>query len=194
MNLENAKLFYVLSCIALGLVILSPTLFAVAPFPEGKRFSELVLLGPNHMIESVAFNVSLNKPSTVYLGVGNHMGESEYYTVYVKLRNQTQPLPVASNSSPSMLPVLYEFDVFVGNDDVWEKPLDFAVSDVSTVNDSMLLRSLQVNGFAFQVDEVSLWDEERSGFYYQLFSELWYYNMTLSSFQYHNRFVGLWLC
>jgi len=92
-----------------------------------------------------------------------------------------------------MLPPLYEFDMFVRDDEVWEKPLNFTVLEALTANDTMLLKSLRINGFVFQVDGFSLWDDERLGFYYQLFFELWLYNITSSSFQYHNRFVGIWL-
>lgn len=193
-KVEEYRGLFVTGSLVLMLITAVPTLGLFIRIPDGsERFSELWLLGPTRKAEGYPFNVQVNESYLVYVGVANRLGHSAYYRVYVKLRNQTQPLPAASNSSPSVLPPLYEFDMFVRDDEVWEKPLDFAVLEVLTANDSMLLRSLQVNGFVFQVDEVSLWDEERRGFYYQLFFELWYYNMTLSSFQYHNRFVGLWL-
>jgi len=193
-KVEEYRGLYVTGSLVLMLIVAVPTFSLFIRIPDGsEEFSELWLLGPTLKAEGYPFNVQVNESYLVYVGVGNRLGRSAYYRVYVKLRNQTQPLPVASNSSASMLSPLYEFDVFVRDDEVWEKPLDFAVLEVSTANDSMLLSSLQVNGFVFQVDDVSLWDEERGGFFYQLFFELWYYNMTLSSFQYHNRFVGLWL-
>jgi len=162
--------------------------------PDGSEdFSELWLLGPTRKAEGYPFNVTVNELHLVYVGVANRLGRSAYYRVYVKLRNQTQPLPTTSNSSPSILPPLYEFDMFIRDDKVWEKPLNFTVLEASAANDTMLLKSLQINGFVFQVDGFSLWDEESSGFYYQLFFELWLYNTTSSSLQYNNRFVGIWL-
>ena len=193
-KVEEFRGLFMTGSLVLMLIAAVPAFGLFIRIPDGsERFSELWLLGPTGKAEGYPFNVQVNESYLVYVGVANRLGRSAYYRVYVKLRNQSQPLPVASNSSPSMLPPLYEFDVFVGDDEVWEKPIDFAVLEVLTANDSMLLRSLQVNGFVFQVDEVSLWDGERGGFYYQLFFELWLYNMTSSSFQYHNRFVSLWL-
>jgi len=43
------------------------------------------------------------------------------------------------------------------------------------------------------MDSSSGWDLENSGFYYQVFFELWLYDTSLQGFQYHNRFVGIWL-
>jgi hypothetical protein len=43
------------------------------------------------------------------------------------------------------------------------------------------------------VNEMGEWDDINSGFFYQLFFELWIYDAAASSFQFHNRSVGLWL-
>lgn len=113
--------------------------------------------------------------------------------VYVKLRNQTQPLPDASTIKPSPVPPLYEFQFFLANDEMWEAPVTFVVRDASFQNESIIVHYFSINNVNFPVNSSSKWDSERKGFYYQLFFELWLYNMTLRSFQYHNRFVGIWL-
>jgi hypothetical protein len=38
-----------------------------------------------------------------------------------------------------------------------------------------------------------MWDSESHGFLFQLFFELWLYDLASQGFQYHNRFVGVWL-
>ena len=193
-KIEEYRSFFMTGSLILILIAAVPALGLFIRIPDGsEEFSEFWLLGPTREAEGYPFNVTVNELYFVYVGVANRLGRSAYYRVYVKLRNQTQPLPSASNSSPSMLPPLYEFDMFVRDDGVWEKPLNFTALEASAANDTMLLKSLKINGFVFQVDGFSLWDEESSGFYYQLFFELWLYNMTSSSFQYHNRFVGIWL-
>lgn len=50
-----------------------------------------------------------------------------------------------------------------------------------------------MNGEALPVWGVSSWDEERKGFYHELFFELWLFDEASGVFQYHNRFVGIWL-
>jgi len=176
------------------LIAAVPTLGLFIRIPDGsEKFSELWLLGPTRKAEGYPFNIQVNESYLIYVGVANRLGQSAYYRVYVKLRNQTQPLPTASNSSPSTLPPLYEFDIFVRDNEIWEEPLNFTFLELSTYNNSTLLKRAKVNEVIFQVDTFSKWDEEKSGFYYQMFFELWLYNTTFSSFQYHNRFVGIWL-
>ena len=85
MTFEDLKVSYIISCLVLGLIILSPTLAMVIRFPSVESFSELWILGPNRMAENYPFNVSENEVYSIYLGVGNHIGSSAYYVVYVKL-------------------------------------------------------------------------------------------------------------
>jgi len=160
---------------------------------SSESFSELWLLGPNHMAEGYPFNVTADEKCSVYVGVGNRLGYSAYYKIFVKFLNETQPFPVASNSTPSSLSELYEFDFFVPENQVWEEMLNFTFVNVGHSNDSVTVGSLLINDVAFTVNGTTLWNVERKGFYYQLFFELWLYNTTSQSFQYHNRFVGLWL-
>jgi len=191
---EEYRGWFIVGILALMLVSASPTLALFIRLPTGsERFSELWLLGTGHKAEDYPFNVTVNENYKVYVGVGNHLGYSAYYMVYVKLRNQTQPLPIDSNATPSPLPPLYEFNFFVRDGTVWETLLNFKVLDIEHSNDIMVLKILSINDITFRVDSVSVWDSIRNGFYYQMFFELWLYNMTSQSFQYHARFVRLWL-
>ncbi len=159
-----------------------------------EEFSELWLLGPDHRAENYPFNVRVNETTgPIYLGVRNHMGSSKYYMVYVKLRNQTQPLPDVSPGKPSPVPPLYEFQFFLQDNGVLEHPVTFSIHDISFQNDSIVANYASINGVRFPINSSSTWDSERNGFYYQLFFELWLYNMTSHGFQYYDRFVGIWL-
>lgn len=193
MNFGDIKLLYVLSCFALCLVILSPTLAAVVTLPGGERFSELWILGPGHMAEGYPFEVSAGEPHRVYLGVGNHMGELAYYSVCVKFRNQSEPLPDSLNAVPSVLEPVFEYRFFLSENATWEREIVFSFDGVSFRDNASRVSRILIDGYAVDFDKVTVWDEVNSGFYYQLFFELWIHNATTSSFQFHNRFVGLWL-
>ena len=194
MNLEEYRTVFATCSLVLILIAAAPTLGLIVPFPSGsERFSELWLLGPNHMAEGYPFNVCVGEEYSVFVGVGNHMGCSEYYMVYVKFRNQTQCLPDISNSKSSPLPPLYEFQFFVADGESWESLLMFKILDASVGFDSVFVGNVSINGVAFSVNSLSIWDSENNGFYYQLFFELWIYDDVSSSLRYHNRFVGLWL-
>ena len=193
MNYESMKFFYAFSCAVLCLVVLSPTLAAIVTFPEGQKFSELGILGPNHMLEGYPFSISTNELCKVYLDLSNYMGGLEYYAVYVKLRNQSEPLPDPEAGLPSSLEPIFQYRIFLMDNATWEREFSFSFEDVSFEGNVSRVSRLSINGYDVSVNKVAVWDDANSGFYYQLFFELWIYNATASSFQFHKPFVGLWL-
>jgi hypothetical protein len=121
------------------------------------------------------------------------MGCSYYYVVYVKFRNQYDPLPNLTAGTPSPLQPLYEYGVFLQDGKSWEAPLNFSFSDVSSSENQSLVKSLRINDVVSNVDKSAIWDFNDTGYYYQLFLELWIYNSKAEASQFHNRFVGIWL-
>ena len=193
MNLADVKLVYLLLCVGLGLIILSPTLMSVVALPSGERFSELWMLGPNQLAENYPFNVRENELYLVYLGVGNHMGSSTYYVLNVKFRNQNEPLPNSTTGTASSLPSLYEYRLFVADNRSTEVPLTLMFPEISFSRYRASVGSIVINGVSFPVIESVSWDSQKSGFYFQLFVELWKYDPASDGFSYHNRFVSRWL-
>lgn len=167
----------------------------VVPFSRGgERFSELWLLGPEHMAEGYPFNVRAGEvQGPVYLGIQNHMGSTQYYLVYTKFRNQTQPLPNSTSSEPSPLLPLHEFRFFIADGETWETPVSFIIQDVEFKDNHSSLAEISINDQMLSIDLSSMWDSEQNGFYYQLFFELWLYDLELQIFRFHDRFVGIWL-
>lgn len=145
------------------------------------------------MAEGYPFNVTVGKEYSIYVGVGCHMGGSTYYAVYSKFRNETQSLPNATAETASPLAPLYEFQFFGADGMTWESPVNFTVLDAFRQGNSTFVRSLSVNDVVFDVNSTATWDSEYKGFFCQVFFELWIYDTAVSGFQYHNRFVGLWL-
>ena len=194
MRFQDYRTLFQVACLGFVLSAVSPALSQVVSFPGGgERFSELWLLGPDHMAEDYPFNVRVGELNTVYLGIGNHLGCSAYYAVYVKFRNQTQPLPNSTVSAASSLPSICEFRGFVSDGGEWETLVDFAVLSGFVHGNLSFVEGLSVNGREVWVNSSAVWDSEYKGFYYQLFFELWLYNVTSQSFQFHDRFVGIWL-
>jgi hypothetical protein len=193
MKLEDCKVVFAAVGLIGVLILASPTQGLVLHLPGGEKFSELWVLGPGHMAEDYPFNVTAGVSYLVYVGVGNHMGSSTYYVVYVKFRNQTEPLPNATAGTPSPLSPLFEYRVFLEEGESWEAPLMFSFSGVSFFENRCLVESLVINDCVFSVDKLALWDAENSGFYYQLLIELWIYNAEAEVLQFHNRFVTRWL-
>jgi len=194
MSLEDYRTLFVVTILGLVLIAALPTVSMAVSIPSGaERFSELWVLGPTRMADGYPFTVRVGEQYRLFVGMGNHMGSSTYYVVYVKFRNQTQSLPDTLSAMPSPLPPLYDLRAFVGDGATWEAPLNFSFLEVSRFENSCLVGRMSINGVDFSVDCPSEWDSENGGFYYQLFFELWLYDTSLQRFQYHNRFVGIWL-
>jgi hypothetical protein len=199
LDIEEYRVLFLTVTFVSALLVASPVLSRLLVFPRTEFFTELWILGPNRRAEDYPFNISSGQDYSVYLGVGNRLGYCAYYLVRVKFRNQTQPSPTSfgpiENRSPSSLPSLYNIAVFVGDEQVWELPLTFSLNYAYDESLSrMCLQSLKLNDVTLNVPDLVIeWDSTRKGFYGFLFFELWLFNGLNESFQYHGRFVGLWL-
>jgi len=195
MNLNDYRMVFAVASLTLVLLAVIPALVWVMPFQSsGERFSELwVSGGSNHMMADYPFDVRVNGSYTIAVGVGNRMGVSSYYLVYVKFRNQTQLLPNTTLSEPSPLPPLYEYQVFVAGGGNWESPLVFRILAISQHEETLSLSRVSINDEVFATNASSAWDSEFKGYYLQLLLELWLYDVTTRSFQFDNRFVGIWM-
>lgn len=194
MNLEQYRTLFIVVTLGLALVAASPVIGFVVPFGSGsERFSEFWLLGPDHMAEGYPFNVGAGEDYMVFVGVANHMGSSEYYMISVKFCNSNQFLSDITGFVPSSLPPLYHYHFFIGEGEVWESPVTFGFQDVSVDGDVLFVDNLVVDGVVFPVDASVIWDSEADGFMFQLFFELWQYDVESHSFDFSGQVVGIWL-
>jgi len=192
LNIKDFRNLFVVCSLVLSFFAISPTLNLFFPFYIEESFSELSVLGSNHMAKDYPFNVVLNREERLFVSVSNHMGESAYYRVCVKFRNQTRSFP--SDKEPSSLAPLYEFRVFLLDGGDWEREVKFNFLEALHSGDTVQVKKLMINNVIFELDSVSAWDSEYDGFYFQLFFELWSYDAKLHSFNYYERgFVGVWL-
>ena len=195
MSLDEHRLLFVVVLGILVLLAASPGLARLLVLPRTESFTELWLLGPNHKAEDYPFNITTGEEAQVFLGIGNQLGYAAYYNVAVKLSNQNQSRPDSFNRTPSTLSPLYEIRAFVADEDTWETPLTFSLGYDLDANQSQIqVHDVALNNAQLNVGNfTSGWDSEKDGFYCNLLFEAWIYNAEASSFQYHERFVGLWL-
>jgi hypothetical protein len=193
MKLEGYKLIFVAVGLIGVLLIATPPLIDAIRLPGGEQFSELYLLGPDHMAANYPFNIAVGQNYSVYVGVGNQLGSSAYYVLYVKFSNQTDQMPNATLGTPSSLQPLYEYRFSIQDSMNWESLLNFSVSNASISGNNSQINTLQINGVAFNVDKPAMWNSNSTTFTYQIVFELWLYNATSNSVQFNSRFVGLHL-
>jgi hypothetical protein len=191
---EYRVLFFAVTGI-LTLLVASPALSRLLVYPRTEFFTEMWILGPSHMAEGYPFNITSGQSYSVFLGVGNHLGYCAYYVVEVKFRNQTQSAPNSFNFTSSTLPSLFNITAFVADQSMWEVPLTFSLD--YAFNETLLrvdFQSMVLNGVTLDLNGYSTsWNASRRMFPGNLVFELWLYNMMSQSFQYHDRFVGIWL-
>jgi len=193
MKLEGYKLIFVAVGIIGILLIATPALIDVISVPERETFSELYLLGPSHMAANYPFNIAVNRSYSVYAGVGNQLGNSAYYVLYVKFGNATDKMPNATLGTPSPLQPLYEYRFSLQNGKNLETLLTFSVSNATISGNNSQINTLQINGVAFNLEKPSRWNSNSTTFEYQLFFELWVYNEKTRSVDFNNRYVDLQL-
>lgn len=189
MKLEDYKVVFVVMGLAGVLLLASPALSLILRFQTEEKFSELWVLGPEHMASDYPHNVRAGENYTVYVDVGDHLGESAYYLVQVKLRNVSEALP--SGSVPSPVAAAGRMRAFVADDGTWEGGVSFGFDGVAFEGNQCRVGAFRVNGVAYQVDE--LVDLNGTEYAFQVFWELWLYNHSESTFDYHGRYVALWL-
>ncbi len=197
MNLQDYKILLLIVISVSTLLIASPALQRLLVLPQTEFFTEMWLLGPGHKAEDFPFNITSKENYNVFLGLGNHLGQSAYYIVEVKFRNETQPSADSFNRTASSLPSLYNITAFVADKEAWEIPISFSFNYAQDNYNETLLQ-VRFSNLTFNENVLNLkgysaaWDPQRNGFFGNLFFELWIYNATIGNFQYHERFTGLW--
>ena len=195
MNLKSYRDLFIVITLVLTLVAASPVLATVISFQSSSdQFTELWLLGPDRVAGNFPFDVSADEMYTLFVNVVNNMHGTEYYLMQVKFRSIDQLIAEnVASSTPSSISPLYEFRFSIADKDVWESTVNFSFNDVSFVEDTATVGNLVVNGITFPIDSSTTWDSEANSFFFQLFFELWRYNVDLNSFEFDNRYVGIWL-
>jgi hypothetical protein len=180
----------------LVLLVASPALSRLLVLPRTEFFSELWILGPNHMAKDYPYNIVSGQNYSIFVGVANHLGYAAYYLVEIKFRNSSQSAPYdfgpLSNRTPSTLPSLYNLTAFVADEGNWEVPLTFSFDYVNATFSTLQMHSLNLNNVESSLSGYSIsWSSQTRTFAGFLFFELWIYNRTTSDFQYHGREVRL---
>ena len=193
MKLGDYKIIFIAVGLIGVLLIASPAIAGAIRLPAGEAFSELYLLGPSLMAQGYPSNIAVGQNYSVYVDVGNHLGSSAYYVLYVKLANSTDQLPNTTQGTPSPVAPLYEYRFSIQDGNVWQKLLSFTVTDASTTPTNAQINTLQINDQTINIDKSTTWNSNSSKYSYQLFFELWLYNQQTGQVEFNDRYVNLQL-
>ncbi|MDR2720221.1 MAG: DUF1616 domain-containing protein, partial [Nitrososphaerota archaeon] len=192
-NLERFKALFFVVPLILILLVASPAMQHFLAYPPNDRFTEFWLLGSDQKAENYPYDIVNDTDYRVFLGLSNHLGSASYYLVQVKLLNQSIDGPDTFKRTPSNLTALYNFNVFVADDQNVQLPLTFSF-DYNFLDSDLYFNSLilcdddvDLGGYVSTPDSIS-WD-----YYACLVFELWLYNNSINKFQYHERYLSLQL-
>ena len=112
--------------LALAVVTMLAVLAAVYPIlpSNGEAFSELGVLGPNQKIAGYPTNVAVGQQFTLFVYVGNHEGQAEYYQVMMKEGNQGT---VVSNSTSAEIPAVQTNSLVLGDNSSTISPVSLSM-------------------------------------------------------------------
>jgi hypothetical protein len=191
MQIKHYQIIFAAVALIGTLLFASPSIAVLVEPSHGQPFSVIYILGPDHIFDNIPFNVKAGVTYSVYLGVVNHMDSSSYYTCLVKLSSENDSFPNQTLGTPSSLPSLFEYKTFIAQDGTWEVPLTFQLDNLVFANNEAQLSGITINGVDLPINKVFPLDSSQSGYFCNLNVELWIFNSTLGTMQYHNRYVTL---
>jgi len=116
-----------------------------------------------------------------YLGVTNFMGNVQLVAIRVKLGNQSIAAPNDTQALPSPAPIVVEFMRFLENNETWEMPFFWKISNATTtLEGSTRILELGINNETFVLQDSSA----RNGYNFRLIIELWTWNLESQGLQF----------
>jgi hypothetical protein len=156
---------------------------ATTPRPQ-EQFFQFYVLGANHLAAdyypSNDSNIPLGEPVKWYIGVTDLMGNMQLVAIRVKIGNATISAPNDLQGLPSPAPLVAEFMRFIQDNETWEFPFVWHISNVSSVEGSTRILELQINNQTFPVRDS--W--AGNGYNFRLIFELWTWNVDTAGFEF----------
>lgn len=165
-------------------IMLAMAYASIGPTPQ-ERFITLSTTGSDMTTRSLYPSSSsrVGQDETLNWNVHtfNHMGETEYIAIRVKLLNATQQAPDEVRHVPSPAGHIYEERLVLGEGESSVTPLGITLKDAQVLRDnSAHIRALTINGK--DIDGLDVSNFNSNGFRFVL--ELWRYDVEQEDFVY----------
>jgi hypothetical protein len=188
---QQYRVFIVIAILIVALVMASPVISKYLVPPQTEYLTELSILGSYHNA-TYPFNLTSGDIYPLYLTVTNRLGESAQYQIQVKFRTPTQSAPNSFEHTPSSLPSICDFTFFVADKESYELPLNVSFIYQENLRE-VELSKLVVNDNQVDASTRVAWDSRNDAYLGNLFFELYLYNYETGDFEYHQRYVSLWV-
>ena len=179
MNLDDSKIIYISTCLILLLISVSPLI--MLSFPRKiEPFFTLSLLGNDSKIDNYFpdnnQNIEIGNQIKWVMYLYNHMGESKYISVRIKLLNSTMTAPNSTISKPSPYLPIYEYGRILLHNETWIYPFEWSVLKVIENNNSIIIKNIVINDEIVEANAVSITGN------FRLVIELWMWNTNTRDF------------
>jgi len=156
-----------------ALIVLEMVAYVATTPRAGEQFFQLYVLGANRLAADYYPNddpnIRLRDSVRWYLGVTDFMGTVQLVVIRVKLANQTINPPDEVQGLPSPAPVIIEFKRFIQNNETWEFPFVWQITNAVAIEGTTRILELQINNQTYPVQDSSA----RNGHNFRLIIELW---------------------
>jgi uncharacterized membrane protein len=167
------------------LLIICEMLAYVATTPRPReQFFQLYILGAHHMAADYYPNnntdISIGEAVTWYLGVTDNMGSVQLVSVRVKIGNQTIKPPDDQNGIESPAPLVAEYVRVLQDNETWETPFVWTITDAVSTGNSTRLLTLQFDNETYKLQDSTA----SGGRNFRLIFELWTLQLDTDTFQF----------
>ena len=175
-----SKTFLMVFCSLLA-VLLSIGYVASEAWPQ-ERFLSISTLGSNETAENYypdgESTIAVGDTMKWYMNVYNHMGQTEYLSIRMKLINSSQPTPDESSYLQDQQLPIFRLDRVVEDKSRWIEPLTWSIAGMNQDIDQISIKSLSVNGV--NVDNLNTTTVRGKEF--RIILELWRYDTETQNF------------
>ncbi len=166
------------------LVLFETTVYAATTTQRVEQYFQLYVLGPNRIAADYYpnGNSSISQAESVrwYLGVTDFAGSVQFVEIRVKLGNQSLSSPDDLRATPSPSPIVTNLSQFIQQNQTWDLPFVWQISNISSLQGSARISQMQINNETYQLQGLSA----NNGYNFRLIFELWTWNEDTASFQF----------
>jgi len=201
MRLKSTQNKRTLIAIFIVLIVIAETAAFVATTPRPhEQFFQFYVLGSNGLAADYYPqnnpNLHVASPVSWYVGVTNFMGNVQLVEIRLKLGNETTIPPNDTTDTPASAPELVAFDRALMDNETWEFPFVWSITNATTTAGSIRILRIQINNETYQISNWSATD----GYDFRLILELWAWQTNTDMFtfgwnsngEYRTAWLQLW--
>ncbi|MGA8905949.1 MAG: DUF1616 domain-containing protein [Candidatus Bathyarchaeia archaeon] len=174
-----------LIAVFIALIVIAETAAYVATTPRPQeRFFQFYVLGSNRLAADYypqnTPDLRVGSPVSWYVGVTNFMENVQLVEIRLKLGNETTLAPNDTSYAPSSAPELIAFDRFLMDNETWEFPFVWNISNGTTTAGSMRIVTARINNETYQIPDWSA----TNGLNFRIILELWVWQTNANAFEF----------